>query len=75
MPYAFFRNPRIAKFLKAFQYVEEYGEGIDRMCTELEGAGLNPPEYYLNDFIKKTIIYNSMIEDKKPVFEEKKVSI
>lgn len=49
----FSRNSRIAEFLKAYKYVKEYGEGIDRMCTELEAAGLNPPENYLNDFIKK----------------------
>ena len=29
----FSRNPRIAEYLKAYKYVKEYGEGVDRMCT------------------------------------------
>ena len=30
------RNPKIAAFLKDYDYVKEYGEGVDRMCRELE---------------------------------------
>ena len=36
----FSRNPRIAEFLKAYKFVKEYGEGVDRMCNELESVGL-----------------------------------
>ena len=32
----FSRNPKIAAFLKGYQFVKEYGEGVDRMCRELE---------------------------------------
>ena len=35
------------------------GEGVDRMCTELESAGLQNPIYYVDAFILKTIIYNA----------------
>lgn len=42
----FSRNPRIAEFLKAYKFVKEYGEGVDRMYRELEEAGLQDPKYY-----------------------------
>lgn len=35
----FSRNPKIAEFLKAYSFVKEYGEGVDRMCKELEAVG------------------------------------
>ena len=71
----FSRNPRIAEYLKAYKYVKEYGEGVDRMCTELESAGLQSPVYYVDAFILKTIIYNasakkSAFEFKNPIIEE-----
>ena len=28
----FSRNPKIAEYLKAYDYVKEFGEGVDRMC-------------------------------------------
>ena len=65
----FSRNPRIAEYLKAYKYVKEYGEGVDRMCTELESAGLQNPIYYVDAFIIKTIIYNDSV--KKSAFESK----
>lgn len=58
----FSRNPRIAEYLKAYKYVKEYGEGVDRMCTELESAGLRNPVYYVDAFILKTIVYNANAE-------------
>lgn len=82
----FSRNPKIAEFLKAYNFVKEYGEGVDRMCKELEAVGLQNPEYRINAFILQTTIRNSsllneeaMIGDKKkhclekekPLFEEK----
>lgn len=54
----FSRNPRIAEFLKAYNFVKEYGEGVNRMCNELENAGLRVPEYRCDAFILKTIIFN-----------------
>lgn len=44
----FSRNPKIAEFLKVYSFVKEYGEGVDRMCKELEAVRLQDPEYRLN---------------------------
>ena len=41
----FSRNPKIVAFLKDYGYVKEYGEGVDRMCRELESIGLPDPAY------------------------------
>ncbi len=41
----FSRNPKIAAFLHAYDYVQEFGEGVDRMYKEMEKAGLPAPEY------------------------------
>ena len=64
----FSRNPKIAEFLKAYSFVKEYGEGVDRMCKELEAVGLQDPEYRLNAFMLQTTIRNSTLTDKKPRF-------
>lgn len=66
----FSRNPRIAEFLKAYNFVKEYGEGVNRMCNDLESAGLRMPEYYCNSFILQTVIYN-----KKTDFEPTNTAI
>lgn len=75
----FSRNPKIAEYLKAYNFVKEYGEGVDRMCKELEEAGLNVPEYHTNAFMLQTVIYNSnklvAIDAQKVAIEEKKVAI
>lgn len=55
----FSRNPKIAEYLKAYKYVKEYGEGVDRMCRELEEIGLNKPQYYVNAFMLTAIVYNN----------------
>ena len=61
----FSRNPKIAEFLKVYSFVKEYGEGVDRMCKELEAVGLQDPEYRLNAFMLQTTIRNSTLTDKK----------
>lgn len=53
----FSRNPKIAEFLKAYKYVREFGEGVDRMCKELEAKGLHDPKYILAAFILKSTVY------------------
>ena len=52
----FSRNPKIAAFLKEYGYVKEFGEGVDRMCQELEAIGLPDPVYNNNTFILKTTV-------------------
>jgi len=67
----FSRNPKIAEFLKAYSYVKEYGEGVDRMCREMSEAGLQGPQYYTNAFLLQTVVYNK----EKPTFDSKKLAI
>ncbi len=69
----FSRNPKIAEFLKAYNFVKEYGEGVDRMCIELKTAGLTDPEYRTNAFILQAIIYNA--NSKKQAIETKYIGI
>lgn len=54
----FSRNPKIAEFLKNYKFVKEFGEGVNRMCNELEQVGLKDPVYYTNAFMLQTVIYN-----------------
>lgn len=58
----FSRNPKIAEFLKTYSFVKEYGEGVNRMCKELEAAGLRTLKYYSNSFMLQANIHNSNID-------------
>ncbi len=66
----FSRNPKIAEFLKAYSFVKEYGEGVDRMWKELEAIGLQGPEYRINAFMLQAIIRNNDFLVRKPRFEQ-----
>lgn len=57
----FSRNPKIAEFLHQYEYVKEFGEGIDRMFNEMENAGLPAPEYTDNAFILNVTIRNGKL--------------
>ncbi len=52
----FSRNPEIAQFLKAYDFVKEFGEGVDRVCRELEANGTPHLSFHLDDFILKITI-------------------
>jgi len=52
----FSRNPKIAAFLKAYHYVKEFGEGMDRVCREQEANGAQSPSFRTDDFILKITI-------------------
>ena len=65
----FSRNPKIAEFLRDYNFVKEYGEGVDRMCRELEAAGLQSPEYRVNAFMLQATIRNRLASEGKAVFE------
>ena len=54
----FSRTPKIAEFLKNYKFVKEFGEGVNRMCNELEQVGLNNPVYHTNAFMLQAVIYN-----------------
>ena len=60
----FSRNPKIAAFLKDYGYVKEYGEGVDRMCKELEAVGLPDPVFNNSTFILKTTVRSASFEGK-----------
>ncbi len=59
----FSRNPKIAEYLKAYDYVKEFGEGVDRMCRELAALGVQEPKYHLDAFILKTSVYANKLKD------------
>lgn len=64
----FSRNPKIAEFLKAYSFVKEYGEGVDRMWNELEAVGLGGPEYRVNAFMLQVTVKNNESFEMKPRF-------
>ena len=39
-----------------YHYVKEYGEGVDRMCRELEVNGSIAPVFHTDDFILKVTV-------------------
>ena len=57
----FSRNPKIAEFLHQYEYVKEFGEGVDRMFNEMENAGLPDPEYTDNAFMLNVTIRNGEV--------------
>ena len=59
----FSRNPKIAQFLKAYNYVKEFGEGIDRICNELESRGAAIPSFYTDAFILKAILKAEFVDE------------
>ena len=63
----FSRNPKIAQFLKAYDYVKEFGEGVDRMCRELEANGTSHLSFHLDDFILKITVPKVISEQEKSV--------
>ena len=59
----FSRNPKIAEYLKAYDYVKEFGEGVDRMCRELSAVGTKEPQYHLVAFIMKATVWANVLEE------------
>lgn len=55
----FSRNPKIAQFLHEYEYVQEFGEGIDRLYEVMETAGLPQPEYRVEAFMLYATIRNT----------------
>ena len=66
----FSRNPNIARFLHEYDYVQEFGEGIDRMFNEMAAAGLPAPEYHDNAFMLNATIRNGVINETDGVINE-----
>ena len=69
----FSRNPKIAAFLKAYHYVKEYGEGVDRIYRELEANGIPMLSFRTDDFILKITVpkvIEKVIEKHRKVIEK-----
>ena len=57
----FSRNPKIAQFLHEYEYVQEFGEGVDRLYEVMEAAGLPQPEYKVEAFMLYATIRNTKL--------------
>ncbi len=55
----FARNAHIAEYLKCYKYVKDFGEGVDRMCREMEESGLPKPEFKQSGFILEAVVKNT----------------
>lgn len=69
----FSRNPKIASFLKAYHYVKEFGEGLDRIYRELEANGANNPTFRTDEFILK-ITVPKVIEKRTETEQKRDIS-
>ena len=56
----FSRNPKIAALLKDYKYVKEFGEGVDRIYTEMAEMGLPEPEYKTVSFMTAVTVRNGI---------------
>ena len=62
------RNPKIAQFLFDYNYVREFGEGVNRIFKEMKEAGLKDPEYKSQNLMLYATIrnqsrYNNQVND------------
>ena len=56
---------RLAQYLKAYKYVKEFGEGIDRICSELETKGCAIPSFHVDAFILKATLMAEWTSEKE----------
>ena len=63
----FSRNPKIAAFMKEYEFIREFGEGVDRMYRELEEGGWPKPVFKQDDFMLRASLNAIAIASKKPV--------
>ena len=71
----FARNSHIAEYLKDYKYVKDFGEGVDRMCREMEAQEPPKPEYRQDAFILKAIVKNSGFASQNPGIDPKNLGI
>jgi len=57
----FSRNRRIMRVLKILNLVEEYGEGVDRMFTEMEARLMEPPHFSATSSSVTVTLYNRSV--------------
>ena len=59
----FSRNPKIAQMLHEYEYVREFGEGIDRIYREMAEVGQPAPEFKQYDFMLRATIKKAVAQD------------
>ena len=59
----FSRNPKIAQMLHEYEYVREFGEGIDRIYREMAEVGQPAPEFKQFDFMLHATIRKIVPQD------------
>ncbi len=59
----FSRNPKIAQMLHEYEYVREFGEGIDRIYREMAEVGQPAPEFKQYDFMLRATIRKVVPQD------------
>ena len=63
----FSRNPKIAAFMKEYEFIREFGEGVDRMYRELEEGGWPNPVFKQDDFmLRASLVANQSGSDISP---------
>ena len=60
----FSRNPKIAAFMRDYEYVREFGEGVDRMYRELANVSDRPISYEQSFFMLRSTAYRNAEVDK-----------
>lgn len=59
----FSRNPKIAAFMKEYEFIREFGEGVDRMYRELEEGGWPKPVFKQDDFMLRASLVSRFGSD------------
>ena len=63
----FSRNPKIATFMKEYEFIREFGEGVDRMYRELEEGGWPKPLFKQDDFmLRASLAANQLVPKTSP---------
>ncbi len=65
----FSRNPKIFEFLHEYEYVKEFGEGVDRMYREMNDAGLPEPVYRTVEFMVFATLKNHKWVENQNILE------
>lgn len=63
----FSRNPMIVEFLNEYDFVKEFGEGVDRIYRDMAEAGLPEPEYRQSEFMLYATLKNKNWEKEKAI--------
>lgn len=62
----FSRNPKIAGFMKDYEFIREFGEGVDRMYRELEEGGWEKPVFKQDDFMLRASLSSRFSSETSP---------